>query len=45
MFFTASGAATFTLNGKVQAQVILTSSDPQVLALGYVAEHLKVDKN
>ena len=44
MILTAAGAATLALNGKVQAQVMLTSSDPQAMALGYVADHLKVDK-
>lgn len=45
MILTAAGAATLALNGKVQAQVMLTSSDPQAMALGYVTDHLKVDKS
>lgn len=44
MILTAAGAATLALNGKVQAQVMLTSSDPQAMSLGYVTDHLKVDK-
>jgi hypothetical protein len=44
MILTAAGAATFALNGKVQAQAMLTSSDPQAMALGYVTDHLKADK-
>jgi hypothetical protein len=44
MIFTAAGAATFALNGKVQAQAILSPTDPQAVALGYVTDHLNVDK-
>jgi hypothetical protein len=44
MILTVAGAATLALNGKVQAQAMLTSSDPQAVALGYVTDHLKVDK-
>ena len=44
MILTAAGAATFAFNGKVQAQVMLTSSDPQAMALGYVTDHLNADK-
>lgn len=44
MILSAAGAATLALNGKVQAQVMLTSSDPQAMALGYVADHLNADK-
>jgi hypothetical protein len=42
MILTAAGAATFALNGKVQAQAMLTSSDPQAVALGSVSyTHLR----
>lgn len=44
MIFTAAGATTFALNGKVQAQATLSPTDPQAIALGYVTDHLKVDK-
>lgn len=44
MIFTVAGAATLALNGKVQAQAILSPTDPQAIALGYVTDHLKVDK-
>lgn len=44
MILTVAGAATLALNGKVQAQAMLTSSDPQAMSLGYVTDHLKVDK-
>jgi hypothetical protein len=44
MLFTAAGAATFALNGKVQAQAMLSLTDPQAIAMGYVTDHLNVDK-
>ena len=44
MILTAAGAATFAFNGKVQAQVMLSSSDPQAMSLGYVTDHLNADK-
>lgn len=44
MILTAAGAATFAFNAKVQAQVMLSTTDPQAMALGYVTDHLKVDK-
>lgn len=44
MIFTVAGAATFALNGKVQAQAMLSITDPQAIAMGYVTDHLNVDK-
>lgn len=44
MIFTAAGVATFALNEKVQAQAMLSATDPQAMSLGYVTDHLKVDK-
>jgi hypothetical protein len=44
MIFTAAGAASLALNGKVQAQAMLSLTDPQAIAMGYVTDHLNVDK-
>lgn len=44
MLLTAAGAASFAFNGKVQAQAMLSSSDPQAMSLGYVTDHLNADK-
>jgi hypothetical protein len=44
MILTAAGAATFAFNGEVQAQAMLSSSDPQAMSLGYVTDHLNADK-
>jgi len=44
MILSAAGAASFAFNGKVQAQAMLSTTDPQAMALGYVTDHLKVDK-
>jgi len=44
MIFTTAGAATLALNGKVQAQAMLSLTDPQAIAMGYVTDHLNVDK-
>lgn len=44
MAFSAAGAAALALNGRVQAQTLLSPTDPTAVALGYVSDHLKVNK-
>ena len=44
MILSAAGAATLALNSKVQAQAMVAPTDPQAVALGYVADASKVDK-
>ena len=44
MLLSAAGTASLVLNGKVQAQAMLSPTDPQAVALGYVTDHLKVNK-
>ena len=44
MILSAAGAATLALNSKVQAQAMVVPTDPQAVALGYVADASKVDK-
>jgi len=44
MILSAAGAATLALNSKVQAQAMVSPTDPQAVALGYVADASKVDK-
>ncbi|OZA47507.1 high-potential iron-sulfur protein [Polaromonas sp. 17-63-33] len=39
-----SGVHTLALNGKVQAQAMVSETDPQAAALGYKADASKVDK-
>lgn len=40
----ATGAAALAFNGRVQAQTPLLPTDPMAVALGYVSDHLKVNK-
>lgn len=44
MILSAAGVAALTLIEKVQAQVMLSPTDPQAMGLGYVTDHLKVNK-
>ena len=44
MILSAAGACTLALNNKVQAQAMVSPTDPQAAALGYVADASKVDK-
>ena len=44
MILSAAGACTLALNGKVQAQAMVSPTDPQAAALGYVPDASKVDK-
>ena len=44
MILSAAGACSLALNSKVQAQAMVAPTDPQAVALGYVAEASKVDK-
>jgi hypothetical protein len=44
MILSAAGACTLVLNNKVQAQAMVSESDPQAAALGYKADASKVDK-
>ena len=44
MILSAAGACTLALNGKVQAQAMVSETDPQAVALGYKADATKVDK-
>jgi hypothetical protein len=44
MILSAAGACTLALNGKVQAQAMVSPTDAQAAALGYVADASKVDK-
>jgi hypothetical protein len=44
LIFTTAGVATLALNGKAQAQAMLSTTDPQAMALGYVTDHTKADK-
>jgi hypothetical protein len=44
MILSAAGACTLALNGKVQAQAMVSETDPQAAALGYKADANKVDK-
>jgi hypothetical protein len=40
MIMSAAGAATLALNTKVQAQAMVSETDPQAAALGYKADAL-----
>uniref|UniRef100_UPI00404796F8 high-potential iron-sulfur protein n=1 Tax=Polynucleobacter sp. TaxID=2029855 RepID=UPI00404796F8 len=44
MILSAAGACTLALNSKVQAQAMLSESDPQAKALKYVAVSTVADK-
>ena len=44
MIFSATGACTLALNGKVQAQAMVVETDPQAAALGYKVNATAVDK-
>jgi hypothetical protein len=44
MILSAAGACTLALNGKVQAQAMVSETDPQAAALGYKAVATGVDK-
>jgi hypothetical protein len=44
MILSAAGACTLALNGKVQAQAMVSETDPQAAALGYKSDATKVDK-
>jgi hypothetical protein len=44
MILSAAGACTLALNGKVQAQAMVSETDPQAAALGYKANATTVDK-
>ena len=44
MIMSAAGAATLALNSKVQAQAMVSATDPQAVALGYNPDATKVDK-
>ena len=44
IILSAAGACTLALNGKVQAQAMVSETDPQAAALGYKADASKVDK-
>jgi hypothetical protein len=44
MILSAAGACTLALNGKVQAQAMVSETDPQAVALGYKSDATKVDK-
>jgi hypothetical protein len=44
MLLSAAGACTLASNSQVQAQVMVTETDPQAAALGYKADASKVDK-
>ena len=44
MILSAAGACTLALNGQVQAQAMVSETDPQAVALGYKADASKVDK-
>ena len=43
MILSAAGACTLALNGQVQAQAMVSETDPQAAALGYKADTSKVD--
>jgi hypothetical protein len=45
MILSAAGACTLALNGKAQAQAMVSESDPQAAALGYKADASKVEKS
>ena len=45
MILSAAGACTLALNGKVQAQAMVSESDPQAKALKYVAVSAIADKH
>ena len=45
MILSAAGACTLALNGKVQAQAMVSESDPQAKALKYVAVSDVAGKN
>lgn len=44
LILSASGACALALNNKVQAQAMVSPTDPQAVALGYVPEASKADK-
>ena len=44
MILSAAGACTLALNSKVQAQAMVAPTDPQAVALGYVANATAVNK-
>ena len=44
MILSAAGAASLALNNTVQAQAMVSPTDPQAVALGYVEDAAKVDK-
>ena len=44
MILSAAGAASLALNNSVQAQAMVSPTDPQAVALGYVEDAAKVDK-
>lgn len=44
MILSAAGACTLALNSKVQAQAMVSPTDPQAAALGYVTDAAKADK-
>jgi High potential iron-sulfur protein len=44
MILSAAGACTLALNSKVQAQAMVSETDPQATALGYKSDATKVDK-
>ena len=44
IILSAAGAASLALNNSAQAQAMLSTTDPQAVALGYVEDAAKVDK-
>jgi High potential iron-sulfur protein len=44
MILSAAGACTLALSSRVQAQAMVSETDPQAVALGYKADASKVDK-
>ena len=44
IIFSAAGAASLALHNTVQAQALVSPSDPQALALGFVTDASKADK-
>ena len=44
MILSAAGACTLAMNGKVQAQAMVSDTDPQAVALGYKSDATKADK-
>jgi hypothetical protein len=44
LIMSIAGAATLAFNERVQAQAMVSETDPQAVALGYKADATKVDK-